>query len=259
MTQPPHRDKAISPLKKWHSRLGLTAAIFVLALALTGFLLNHVADWRLDDRLISSPFVLEWYGISQPHQMRSFAVAEQFISKVGEEVFLNTREVAHCSGELRGAVALLSGKMLVIACENELFLLDQNHEMIERLGISQGLPSPLRRIGIHNTELVLAIGSDSHPDVMGADVDNLLWTPLSGDAGAVLWSVSVPTPPALADLLGKHFVGEGISVERLLLDIHSGRIVGGWGVYLVDLMAILFVVLAVTGCLLWYRQGRQQG
>tara|TARA_R110000787_G_scaffold72116_6_gene160628 strand:+ start:5101 stop:5880 length:780 start_codon:yes stop_codon:yes gene_type:complete len=259
MTQPPHRDKAISPLKKWHSRLGLTAAIFVLALALTGFLLNHVADWRLDDRLISSPLVLEWYGISQPHQMRSFAVAEQFISKVGEEVFLNTREVAHCSGELRGAVALLSGKMLVIACENELFLLDQNHEMIERLGISQGLPSPLRRIGIHNTELVLAIGSDSHPDVMGADVDNLLWTPLSGDAGAVLWSVSVPTPPALADLLGKHFVGEGISVERLLLDIHSGRIVGGWGVYMVDLMAILFVVLAVTGCLLWYRQGRQQG
>ncbi len=259
MTQPPHRDKAISPLKKWHSRLGLTAAIFVLALALTGFLLNHVADWRLDDRLISSPLVLEWYGISQPHQMRSFAVAEQFISKVGEEVFLNAREVAHCSGELRGAVALLSGKMLVIACENELFLLDQNHEMIERLGISQGLPSPLRRIGIHNTELVLAIGSDSHPDVMGADVDNLLWTPLSGDAGAVLWSVSVPTPPALADLLGKHFVGEGISVERLLLDIHSGRIVGGWGVYMVDLMAILFVVLAVTGCLLWYRQGRQQG
>lgn len=259
MIQPPYRDKAISPLKKWHSRLGLTAATFVLALAFTGFLLNHVADWRLDDRLISSPLVLKWYGISQPHQMRSFAVAEQFISKVGEEVFLNTREIAHCRGELQGAVALLSGKMLVIACENELFLLDQNHEMIERLGISQGLPSPLQQIGTRNTELILAVGSGVQADVLRADVDNLLWTPLAGDAGAIIWSVSVPTPPALADLLGKHFVGEGISVERLLLDIHSGRIVGAWGVYLVDLMAILFVVLAVTGCLLWYRQGRQQG
>ena len=36
-----------------------------------------------------------------------------------------------------------------------------------------------------------------------------------------------------------------------MLDLHSGRILGSWGVYLVDAAAILFMLLAITGVWLW--------
>ena len=45
-----------------------------------------------------------------------------------------------------------------------------------------------------------------------------------------------------------------LSWERLILDIHSGRVLGGMGVFLVDLMAILFVLMAMTGVWIWSRR-----
>ena len=45
--------------------------------------------------------------------------------------------------------------------------------------------------------------------------------------------------------------GSGLPVERVLLDLHSGRIFGKPGVYVVDAAAILFLVLAASGVWLW--------
>jgi uncharacterized iron-regulated membrane protein len=38
----------------------------------------------------------------------------------------------------------------------------------------------------------------------------------------------------------------------VLLDLHSGRIVGGWGIYLVDIIALLFIIIAITGIWMWW-------
>ena len=45
-----------------------------------------------------------------------------------------------------------------------------------------------------------------------------------------------------------------ISWERLLLDIHSGRVLGSLGVVLVDLMALLFMLMAASGVWIWSRR-----
>jgi len=45
-----------------------------------------------------------------------------------------------------------------------------------------------------------------------------------------------------------------IPVERLLLDLHSGRLFGIWGVYFMDLIAILILILAATGLFMWLQR-----
>jgi len=47
--------------------------------------------------------------------------------------------------------------------------------------------------------------------------------------------------------------GKGLPGERVILDIHSGRILGYVGVLLVDFMAILFLLLAMSGIWMWYK------
>ncbi len=248
-------SKEVSALKVWHRRLGLSAATFVLILAISGIFLNHANDWSLDQQTVSSSILLDWYGIKQPVSLTSYTLGDKLVTRIGDEVFLDTREIAHCTGQLQGAVALPDQAFVVIACDNELFVLTEHYELVERLGAAHSMPRPLDKIGRYENELVLSTATG----FFLADIDRLSWSSLADSKTAtrqttINWAETVPTPRALGEALGKHFVGEGITVERLLLDIHSGRIIGPWGVYLVDVMAILFVILAVTGFIMWWRE-----
>ncbi len=56
-------------------------------------------------------------------------------------------------------------------------------------------------------------------------------------------------PCGLRGRLVEAYRGKGLLLERVLLDVHSGRILGAWGVYLVDAAAVLFLGLVLSG--LW--------
>ena len=45
--------------------------------------------------------------------------------------------------------------------------------------------------------------------------------------------------------------GGGLPLKRVIFDLHSGRIVGQWGVYVVDGAAFLAVI---TGLCMWMKQ-----
>ena len=48
--------------------------------------------------------------------------------------------------------------------------------------------------------------------------------------------------------------GKGLTIERVLLDMHSGRVVGKWGTYFMDLVAILMLVISATGIWMWLKR-----
>ncbi|HAD08812.1 MAG TPA: hypothetical protein DCF62_04970 [Porticoccaceae bacterium] len=245
-------------LKRWHRRLGLCAALFVLVLAATGLTLNHTSELDLDSKQLNWSVLLAWYGIESSSDLYSFPLGQQLVTLVGEELFVDTREIAHCSGQLSGAQRLPGSGLAVLACGDELFVLTPELELVERLGSAHGLPSPLSRIGLAEAKLVISNGAR----FFWADIETLSWeaVPEAGQAiqDVAQWSSARATPPELSEALGKHFVGEGLSLERILLDIHSGRILGGWGVYLMDAMAIVFIVLAVSGLLMWRREAKSR-
>lgn len=68
------------------------------------------------------------------------------------------------------------------------------------------------------------------------------------------WGRPVALPATLHAELVRQYRGRGLSVERLLLDLHAGRVLGTFGVWLVDLTAIACLGLAVTGLWLWSRR-----
>ena len=46
----------------WHRRVGVLAAFFVLVLVVTGILLNHSSELRLDRSFVDWPWLSEAYG-----------------------------------------------------------------------------------------------------------------------------------------------------------------------------------------------------
>ena len=62
------------------------------------------------------------------------------------------------------------------------------------------------------------------------------------DAIYAICTAQLPEAPVAAEL----------NMERLLLDLHSGRVFGSVGVLLVDLVSVVVALLLLSGAAMWY-------
>jgi hypothetical protein len=244
-------------VRHWHRRIGLFAALFVIVLLVTGILLNHTEDLKLDSRYVGSSALLDWYGIQAPAKPVSYAAGGHWITQLGERVYFDGHELLNDTGTLIGALTL--DDRIIVAIEGRLLLFTAKGERLESLGGADGVPGGMRAIGTKADRLVVRA---SHGDYL-TDKDGLRWeesekegdvhTPVEG----VVWAEQAAAPAALQQLLAESYRGRGLSAERVLLDLHSGRILGWGGVWLVDAVAVLLMVLALSGVWMWLRLVRR--
>ena len=69
-----------------------------------------------------------------------------------------------------------------------------------------------------------------------------------------VWSQPAELPADIEAQIAAAYRGSGLSVERVLVDLHSGRLFGLSGIAMMDLAAIALCILAVSGILVWLRR-----
>lgn len=247
MTRHKRRTPAARLLKSlyiWHRYIGLTAALFVILLTVTGLVLNHTEELALDSNHVSSTLLLDWYGIDAPHSISGYRIGNNSITAVGDHIYWNTSRVPQANAPLVGAVEF--GDLIVVGIEGQLLLFTVNGELIERLGGATGVPAGMQALGLTpDGELAIQAAHGYYR----TDENFLEWHETEElDAE---WSRSTVPSPELLAALQQAWRGTGLSLERVLLDLHSGRFLGSWGVYLVDAAAVLFLLLAISGVWLW--------
>jgi hypothetical protein len=200
---------------------------------------------------VSQPVVLDWYGLEGPETIHSFALGNDWLSFAGSQLYLNGNSV---SGISNGVGAVSSNNMLIAAGSEELLLLDHDGKLIERLPWVQPGTGPIESIGlIADSVVVKSIGQ-----LWLADADLLSWQQSEDTNTDPIWAFSEPAPDALRDAITRQYRGDGLSLERVLLDLHSGRIFGPIGILVYDLLALAVGFLAISGLIFWLR-GRRNG
>lgn len=243
-----HRTRSagiqLRSLYMWHRWIGLAAALFVVTLALTGLALNHTEELQLDASFVQSPALLDWYGIHAPENISSYTAGPLIISAVGNRIYNNTTQIPGIDAPLTGAVQL--GEFIVVATNDSLLLFTVNGELVEQLGSGSGVPSDIQAVGT-TTDNRLALRTTRGN--LTTNSDFITWEK-SGTA-RITWSRATQPGEALRTTLENSYRGNGLPLERLILDLHSGRILGNAGVYLMDAAAILCLLLAFSGVWLW--------
>lgn len=243
---PAKRLRRRSALATWHRRLGLTAALFVLLLAITGLALNHTDSLGLDERYVGAGWLIGWYGIDAPARAEGFRLDGRTVTQLGDRLYLDDRLVEQEAGALAGAVS--TGGFIVVAVDGDLLVLTAVGDRVERLGREDGIPAGIRAVGTDaDGRLMVRTASG----IYRADPELLSWAPAGGEPNAVRWPESAPPEPALLASLRQDYLSHILTLERVLLDLHSGRILGRYGPWLMDAAAVLLLVLAVTGVWLW--------
>lgn len=241
-------------LLRWHRRVGAVVALFLLWLAFSGIALNHTEQLKLAEKPLASDWLLSHYGVKLP-AIRSFALDSRWLSQGGARLFLEADEIAYCQGQLLGVVA--TGRDILLLCEREMLALSHDGQLLERIQALDGLPQGLQRIGRFNKQTYL----QSLDTEYLFDWRNLTFQQQALDAGLVQWSTPGELPEIMLSRLLHAFAGSEINIERLMLDLHSGRFFGDIGVYIVDVAALLFCFLALSGLWVWggakYRRRRR--
>lgn len=226
---------------RWHRRIGIVSALFVLLLAITGILLNHTHELGLDRKPLENAALRSLYGAvpdAAPQGLvHGLAAGELYAA--GGRLRVGDRDLGDCP-QLVGVVER-AGQVLAV-CSNRLWLLTPNGEVIDQADSVRGVPEGLSAVAEAQGQVLLKQGGQS----FAVDLGDLSLKPTLAGAG-VDWSGALAPAAAPADL----------DWEQLLLDLHSGRLLGAWGVWLMDAMALLFIVLAVSGLFMARRRHRR--
>jgi len=231
--------------------MGVGAALFVLLIAATGLLLNHTEDFALDSDYVRSDWVLDWYGIQAPEKLLAFTAGGMRITLMGDQLYLNRREIEGEYRDLVGAVRL--NDLFIVAVSDSILLLTEQGEIVEKLDSEDTVPSGIRRIGVGEHGHLVAESSEGY---YRADADFLKWQQLAVAQESVQWADASALAPALAQSLRRQYRSHVLPRERLVLDLHSGRFFGKAGPWIFDFAALLLILLALTGTWIWLRRRR---
>ena len=241
----------IQALINWHRTLGVIATIFIFILVISGLALNHSGDLKLDRIYIENDMVLDWYGIAPEKPPVSYRAGGRLITQIDNRIYLDDAEITGNSESLLGAVE--TEDILVLAFTHSIYLVTRSGDLIENAAGLEGLPGKLQGLGLGpGGEIIIRSGGV----VFSSNTDMQAWRPYTETAG--VWSVMVKPAGPMEKKLIRMYRGKGLSLEKLLGDLHSGRLFGRPGVYLVDMSGIIFVILSITGWWVWMKRRSMQ-
>ena len=182
-----------------------------------------------------------------------FKPKQHRITQIDDQVYFDSAFLRHASRKIIGAIE--TKQFTVIAFPHIMILLTPEGEIVEQIKIQEFLPHDLNSVA--RPYNIQAIGTDPKGSIylLGnyrqyvSDDGLLSWKPT--DLQSISRSKPVSLPDELKTELSSSYRSRILNFERVLLDLHSGRLFGKSGVYLMDITSILLVFLALSGCLIW--------
>jgi uncharacterized iron-regulated membrane protein len=235
----------------WHRWLGLASALFLLSLSITGLALNHTEFLKLDQVQIKSSVILDRYGMASGSSIDAYRIHKSdTLAHLNGQLFYNNAPLASADRPL----GIIEGAPIsVVATEAQLIYLTTDGEFVESIDSSQLPYTTLDAVGTTTDGRPLLISSAGN------------WTPdadwIEFDQYQASYNVApletITLDEASANSLLDAFQGGGVSLYRVLLDLHSGRLFGWGGRTLMDLSAIAIIILITSGIGGWLRKSRR--
>jgi len=239
------KRKKSFPFFLWHRRLGLAGLILLFILAITGIMLNHTEDFELDKTSIQSDLLLDWYNINPQGEPSTFKLGNIWVSQWSQQLFFNGKTLFTHAEQLQGIAVV--DDIIAIALENHVLLVDADGEIIELISVNTS--SAIHKVGTSQKKIALL---DKQNNIYLSNTQLSNWKPGS-IALKPSWSKNIEINEAQLDKLKSAYRGDGLNLEKFILDLHSGRIFNDrWGLYIMDAAAILMMLLGISGTWVWW-------
>jgi hypothetical protein len=207
---------------RWHKRIGVFLAIFAIWIAASGFFLNHTEDFDFLDHSVKNTSIRNWYGLTQyterlPLQNSSghWQAGELNFS---EKTSIPCTQLLHFYSASVGNMAI---------CSSDIYLLTTEGDIIDKIHHEKPFTA--------YTEISGNMHLKQGDSIFFVDINNWSLSQVNNFTSNSAWSAP----------LSDHYTE--LKLSRVLQDLHSGRFFGKAGVYFVDGLAFLLIILALSG------------
>ena len=241
--------RIIRHLREWHRKLGIFSALFIIFLSISGIALNHTTLLSLSEQSITSPLLLNHYGIKPPsdirfYQQKEWLVTEQFIW-LGDKLVYESDEPVISISKFQTYRLLATTKQLII--------FTNKGELVDKLDSSSDLPVPIQSVSISENHILLKTPQGYYQ----GDSDFFDWEKIN-TLIEPKWITSEAVTPSGSKVASTKYQSQFLSWERVILDAHSGRILGDYGVILMDIVAFMLILLSISGIYMWFKYSKKK-
>lgn len=242
----PIRSFIIRHLREWHRKLGIFTAFFLIFFSLTGIFLNHTEAFSLANQPIKNSWLLDHYGIKPPEDIRFYqqhiTITEQH-AWLGELLLLESQETIISAARLQNFWLILS--------TTQLYIFNLEGQLVDQLDQYIGLPQNVTAMAVNANTITLKTDTGYYQ----SDENMLEWLPVNTLVEPKWVQPDTNIEENLLSAKLRHR-SQFLSLERIILDAHSGRIFGDFGVLIMDLIAIFLILVSITGIYIWLRYSR---
>ena len=197
-------------LFRWHRRIGITSAVFVLVLAVSGILLLLSGPLSLDTTNLRGAWVSKVYNLIPKSQILGVDMGNgNWVVSVDGLVYVGEKLPVSISSPLLTVDA--QGEFIALYSENETIFVMTDGQIVER----------------------------------------------QARAGELSGAKLIPVPQHIELQILKRYSGQGMPASRVILDIHTGRVLGKFGPWVMGLASALLIALSLSGIVMWSTAGRQ--
>ncbi|MDB5988302.1 MAG: PepSY protein [Nevskia sp.] len=243
-------------LRQWHQRAGIAAFIFMGWLGISGFAINQSSSWGYDTVGVSWPWLTALYGLHAEPPQTGLLAATHWLAVAGGQTLLDGKPLSMPLRDPLGFVAATDEghPALFIGTAQSLVLLTPEGERIDELTAPTLPLQTLQRVGtVKGIADSIAI-QDSSASYQSKDGGEN-WAPVSPTA--VAWSEPAPLQSQQRKLL-EPYSRPKVTLEHALVDAHSGKLFGRFGVYVINTVGFLALWLSISGIWMTWRISRNR-
>ena len=251
-------NRLIRHLREWHRKLGIIAAFFIIFLSITGVALNHTTTLSLAHKPISNTWLLDHYGIAPPNDIRlyqqsSLRVTDNFVWLEGKLLLESAADIVSAGAMSVKVSNDTTVDVFVVASQTHLYIYNNEGEILDQLGVEAGIPEGIEALSIDNDKVIVKTSSGYYQ----SDSDFFDWQAIS-PLMEPLWIRAQSVSLLQEQQASLAYRSQFLTLERIILDAHSGRILGLFGVLFMDAVAILLILLSLSGVYIWIRYARSK-
>lgn len=228
----------------WHRRTGIAVALIIAIISVTGLTLMVLPGTKAGRAPVDNALIDALY--SKAPERGPFASGPE-----GAEIIQIDNTLYTTSGELSFTDALIGAvpmnDTLIVASAASLLVIDGAGHELDKID-DLLLPGEILAVGADAASAHIYIRT---PDgIYTGDESLSFWDPATENA--IVWAEIRTLRGAEARPALKRHKGQDVSVYRVVLDLHSGRLFGFIGEALVWISTLIMLFLTGSGAWMWY-------
>ncbi len=234
-------------LRKLHKYIGFTFSLFILHLTVTGMLLTYPETFDIEERSINNYYILKKYNMDTYKDVYKFEDNRNEIIVIKNNIYLNDKFVDKFKEDILGIVFSQSHLKLHVLTANAIAIyvferINEETEIADIIALSNTYN--FDKIGLYNKTSDIILNKNIEYYKIN-NSNSVQLTQLEG-ISSVDWSSTSSPSKKLAQKYLKLHQGNGVSVIRILTELHNGKFFGSIFTLILFISSISLIFLTLS-------------